>query len=1389
MAMPYPPAIEGRAQQTESHIQELRKPEARHPQLRTSDARHSSDHSKNAESHKIDSRSSDPRQRASSASSLEKQKRPLKFKQHYEPPKQPLTHAEPSSSESTDNNDPRLKQKMVEKEDEPAQIPWNLCYDKAKQPVIVTPNVVPRSAFQGVQNAVQDLRKKHPPPQKVRRTPETPEPMDTNQDSCSPGPTTSGSYQNSSSNNLEMLSVVSSVQPRSFPGSKNYDQGASNSETDSNEEVHSRNYQQFPSNYAPPAGKQTLISGPLNSSPSVSPGFNQKSLNLQISSPKQPAIFSKQALGCKKSTYQKVKEDLLINPKQSQSSGKLSKLSEIFPLHPSYNNTYSTARASIHIAKKPIKTELRTPPNDKLTNPPTFAPHLASYLPDMLSRSCSSERPTWNTDHKKTVASPVTPTMSPSVVSRAVSSPVTPSPPLHRESGLQEPVYVTPPIARPVASAKMETPPQSSRACSSKINQIRTPLVLKSPVEDKKNAKNASRHSVAYGTRGRSKSNESFASLGSSSPDVPDTHTQKANENGPFPTVCHSISPLIPNDIQKSPSLINSFPQSTANVIMDTALQAQPSVVTSIGAVMSFNNSNAPLATSTVKPQIDNYDGATVNRNTESLVEINKPVTVIENAATPIAEAGTVLPLAESANSTPTSAGVTAQSGIETAYINSSQIENNNKAILDPPRDPRLARYQASTMGSKPVENFKHQDETVTSSNETSDTASSQVATPAANTGLTSSAKSGSGNCDASVSSTTNISSEDTYSEAQRRKYSHPEPEKLVIFDETLMSRLSKKRRTSSQEEGGEADNTDTTSRIVNPLLRNRAAKLVKKTRLTDTVDAILKSENVIPLPRESFNIAEPVSVPESVSALESLSALDSVSALDVLSEYDDIVGPVMLAVAGVSRIIERSRESSGNSLANMPVLSPISPPSTPPKTSQHSTVIHVPPPLPAESPPPIPIGSPPRAPSPLQGPLPLAVKPPTEVFPPQIIPAPIPSPSPSPPPIQQTNNDLGDDKFTVSRKRRCSRSYYRKQSSDTGNNGIVSKPLICKRDEKTEVAEQKGQALSQDNLKKKREAIKAAVKGEDYRIDTKGESSKSDEKSINVAKILSKPDIKRSKSDEKHPKAEVNNNQVEEKCEKVKEKCEKVKEKCEKAKEKIEKVEEKRPEKQEKRSSKKAKRSSKEKKRSKSKNKEKECKTEKSDSKVDEKPSKSTVFRFSIDGNKAQERRSHSQESNASKASRGSQDCRSFSHHRSSPGSPSGIGNTYDRDSNSTRQSGHRHCSRQEEAEYRRQGVELRHNDKEHEARRFPGESRVVCRRRSDDTQPRESESRRSEGSRSRDRSSRGSYSKSPVLAKNSGRRVTVTQISRSPTITRTLSRSDNQPDTSKHRKSKRRK
>ena len=1507
VAMPYGNTMEhGRSQQPESHIQELRKPEPRHPQLRTSDSRHSSDHSKHSEPRTNDIRSSDSRQRSSSASSAEKRKRPLKFKQ-YEPPaqvtKQPPPHQEPSTSEPIESSDPRLKPKMVEAEDKPANASdmnnnsWDLRFDKSK-PVLVTPNVVPRSAFQGVQHAVQDLRKKHPPPQKIRKTPETPEPMDTNQDSCSPGPTTSGLYPTNQTNNLQMLSAVSAVQSRSFGGGKGYDQGASNSETDSNEEVPSQNYQMFPSNFPPPPGKSAVLSGPLNSSPSVSPGFNQKSLNLQISSPKQPAIFSKQAQGGKKSTYQKIKDEILSNPKQSQSIGKPSTLSEIFPLQPPYNNTYSTARAALISNKKPIKTELRTPPSDKIVNHPTFAPHLASYLPDMLTRSCTSDRLTWNTDPKKTVASPVTPTMSPCVVSRAVSSPVTPSPPSHRESNQHLAMYVTPPTANVVPPPKTETTSQPSCAvprkpvAHSKIDQIRTPLLLKSPKNDTIPVPRQG-HSVTYGTRGRTKSNESFASLSSSSPDVSDAQTQppknnkvqislgayNANHSNKQPT--HQFSKDCSSKVPKSPNsfldevhgykpLISPLTQTnltSSNIILDEPVAISSTLLNKMDLIplepdtsnhLHSADSNAPSA-SRLSLKVENDHLKEVNDVTPTASDIT-PIQTIINKEIPITASDTApaqqddtVPIVKEGPSVAMKSidaaapnvdnAVQAQVGIEEPAADSSEVENTSNVVLDPPRDPRLARYQ----GNKPsVEPLKHQDETVTSSNE----AGHHETNPE------SKSESAPGNCDAKVSSTTNNSSEESISEAQRRKYCQPEPDKLIIFDETLISRLSKKRNPSSQGEAGEVSgaSSEQQSKIINPLLRNRstpapppADKLLKKTRLTDTVDAILKSDKVTSLPRESTTLTE------------------HVPALGALSGYTDIVSPVISAVAGVSRIIKRSRESSGNSassITNMPVLSPISPASTPPTTTEQFPVLKSASLLAVESPPPLPIESPPQDSTPPSEPPLIAVKTSPRLAPfPKISSA---TSTLSSPELSIDFKNSETDTFGMSRKRRCSKANYRKRSPEpgalipeSGENAIAVKAPVCKRYKETESAVKRDYIHSKDDLKSKRDAIRAALQSKTKRSSENkpAESSAVDDESVKVENTLPKAgknrqdhkdkgaelDKFRVKENEEHFQADQKPQSSLERIPKMVENCGVFDEKSTELKEDNAPVKHNRIEvgtdgaNPEKKRSKKGKKSSKKKtKRSKS------CDAEHK-STEDGKPSVS-VARDSGDEQRTSEGRSSSQETKSSRISRESRNSR----HRSSTRSPSRHSRDRDSDNSTMKKSrelSHRHSSRRydrtsrcheddsrsqddksrsrdnesrrQDSESRRQGSksprqDSRHREKDsrqnetrdtgekngepsHDSRRYINESRFIQKsdsvRKNESARHHEGDLHKSDSSRSRDSSTRQSRSNSPDLAKQSGRKVTITQLyKRSPKITRTVSGGPNQKYVSRHRKSKRR-
>ena len=236
----------------------------------------------------------------------------------------------------------------------------------------VSLETIPKSAFQGVQNAVDDLRKKHPPPQTLRKAPETPEPMDTNQDSCSPKPGTSVA---------SLFRQDSSLAQKSRP----YDH--SNSETDSNEEIINSNselgYTQFHSAYPHIPTKGPLIREQSYASPTVSPGFHPKALNLQISSPKQPGIFNPSDAS---TTYTK----------------------QPFIQQTDYNN----------VLDKDVKQ--------------SYASHLATYLPEhVISNIYNEGNSSWGcVQPRKSTQSPVTPTMSPIVSSRTtIPSPATPSPP------------------------------------------------------------------------------------------------------------------------------------------------------------------------------------------------------------------------------------------------------------------------------------------------------------------------------------------------------------------------------------------------------------------------------------------------------------------------------------------------------------------------------------------------------------------------------------------------------------------------------------------------------------------------------------------------------------------------------------------------------------------------------------------------------------------------------------------------------------------------------------------------------------------------------------------------------------------------------------------------
>ena len=951
-------------QKSEARVQELRKPEARHPQHRTVETRHA-EHSKRSEPRQYDSQSSENLHEAASSSHTDLKRSQFSKFEPAEFSRASSSHSSASMPSSSNSRDPRLKNKMVESEPEVANAP---VWAPSRSQLITRPNiVVPKSAFQGVQHAVQDLRTKKPPPQKVRKTPETPEPMDTNQDSCSPSP--AGIFGPKS--NLEMLSAVSAVQPRSYPTNRVYDQGASNSETDSNEEALNP---QYAGNFAPtpPASKAAVIPGPF-SSPSVSPGFNPKSLNLQISSPKQPAIFSKQP-SQKKTTYNKAKEELAGKSRPGQSNKKPAALSEIFPIQPSYSNSPTIPKQAL--PRKDIKPELRTPPSERV-NPPTFAPHLASYLPDMLTRSaCAPDRTTWNTGPRKTVASPVTPTISPAVTTHTVvTSPATP-PPNQLNINQQPTAFSTPPIGRTQdlsVAPKNEAHQQSSCALQTAAQTIHA--LSGNPLIRAPNTFNLDVRRAALpvmpgsaqpdGLRARSKSNESYASLSSSSPDI-------------------------------------AAPQKVAAV---NSSQNQSGGKTLVAENSGSSNSAGPA-----------------NPNTSS-------------------------------------------------------------------RDPRLARRQSSETSGEAV---KHQDETITSSNEATNTGT-QSASKSGTSGrnLSGNGVPGSGNItqneanvtsEAKVTSTTTSSSNNTMTEEQKRLYYHPEPEKLVIFDETLLTRLKKKRAQGSAERATTvvdtsssglvvSENSASSSRIVNPLLRKKAApvptsppKVSRKPHLAHTVDAILKSDK---LP------------PQHVSPTTETAA-PTFDASTAVSRYEEIVNPVavLAALSGIARSNKRSREPSGNSVSsvgNMPVLSPISPASTPPLNTGEAA----PPPLPPGTPPPLPSGSPPRLPpgSPPHTPPDLSA-PPTSTTPqPILLPPPDSSPTVQPvllPAPQQTAQPIllpppgGDiatppillpppgsdpvphhsedgatpteplenvtsDRVTFSRKRKCSKSSnYRKSNRDS---------------------------------------------------------------------------------------------------------------------------------------------------------------------------------------------------------------------------------------------------------------------------------------------------------------------------------------------------------------------
>lgn len=815
LPVPYQTSFSSRPhdiQKPEARVQELRKPEARHPR----DTRHS-DSGKRSEPHSLGSRMSDSLLKDLKTASHSDLKR-SQFS-NFEPADyrrassshNSSSHSSSSLPSTSNSRDPRLKPKVPESEPETASTAnvWNSSRHLNPRPGVV----VPKSAFQGVQHAVQDLRTKKPPPQKMRKTPETPEPMDTNQDSCSPNP--AGMFADGPKNNLEMLSAVSAVQPRSYPTNRVYDQGASNSETDSNEEAINP---QYAGNFTPtpPASKAAVIPGPF-SSPSVSPGFNPRSLNLQISSPKQPAIFSKQ----NHSGSGKGKEESTRKPKQE--GNKPSSLSEIFPLQPSYSNNYPNTKQAI--MKKDIKPELRTPPSERV-NPPTFAPHLASYLPDMLAR----DRNSWSSGPRKTVSSPVTPTISPAVTSHVgVTSPATPPP---SQLAQQSASFSTPPQSRPADMAPKMEPQQQQQQQSSCVMQesLTTNPLVRPPNTFNMDVRRAAIPVTpipgpAPGVSGlgpealrvRSKSNESYASLTSSSPDIPD-------------------------------------PQQMASI------QGQKQ------------------GSSTVEPVVS-------------------------------------------------------------AYVQSNPAEGQNVS-----RDPRITRRRSSETKQE-----KHQDETVTSSNEASSNNQGAPKIPASSSSIASPSQVSQApiTSEAKVTSTTTPSAKETYTEEQKRMYCPPEPEKLIIFDEQLLTRLTKK-RTQVPAEGSQTATTSgvgglKTSGLVNPLLRKKHTQLPpspskqpRKPHLTDTVDAILKSDKAPP-PRVSPT-TEPPAPPFETTA--------------VVSRYEDIVNPVLVALSGINGSAKRSRESSGNSvssLSNMPVLSPISPASTPPIIPE------------VVQPPPLPPGSPPR--------------------------------------------------------------------------------------------------------------------------------------------------------------------------------------------------------------------------------------------------------------------------------------------------------------------------------------------------------------------------------------------------------------------------------------------
>lgn len=190
--------------------------------------------------------------------------------------------------------------------------------------------VIPKSAFQGVQQHVQALRKNQNP--RVPKTPETPEPMDTNTDSCSPiVPDNLYRERNKNlSREIQILQRGESSQlyhPKEFqvynnlicdprsrfqlnPPQQSTTEAASNSETDSNEEPiitfgQGANFVRY--NSQSPATDQ-YITKHDSCKTADSPNYHNKSVNLMISSPKQPLLMSSKEAVLLSKDLQKRKE-------------------------------------------------------------------------------------------------------------------------------------------------------------------------------------------------------------------------------------------------------------------------------------------------------------------------------------------------------------------------------------------------------------------------------------------------------------------------------------------------------------------------------------------------------------------------------------------------------------------------------------------------------------------------------------------------------------------------------------------------------------------------------------------------------------------------------------------------------------------------------------------------------------------------------------------------------------------------------------------------------------------------------------------------------------------------------------------------------------------------